>query len=107
MDTEFRLGSALYFVPRWDTNLAGYVRVTRIHPALKRPLLTVGNQLVIHPRPDASGMVARDKAGSFWVSKEAFESSRSWPGGVWMLKPVSAAASTARIASVTIGRLFA
>jgi hypothetical protein len=87
MNTEFRLGSALYFVPRWHADLASYVRVTRIHSALKRPLLTLGNQLVIAPKLDASGMVARDKAGSFWISKEAFESSRNWLGRAWKLKP--------------------
>jgi hypothetical protein len=103
MDTEFSLGSALYFVPRWDTNLASYVRVTRIHSAFKQPLLTLGNQLVITPQLHASGMVARDKAGSFWISKEAFEASRSWLGRAWRLKPF--AASTAKIASGMIGRL--
>ena len=93
MNTEFTLGSDLYFVPRWDAGLASYVRVTRIHSALKRPLLTLGNQLVIAPQLQASGMVARDKAGSFWISKEAFESSRSWFPGTWKLKPFRAAAS--------------
>ncbi|MFY9639495.1 MAG: hypothetical protein WCD20_15665 [Rhodomicrobium sp.] len=75
MTPNFRLGSPIYYVPKCDTGLAGYIPVTRVHAALRRPLLTLGNQLVIAPKLTPAGMVASDKGGSFWISKEAFEAS--------------------------------
>jgi hypothetical protein len=74
---EFSLGSRVYYVPECDTALAQYVAVTRIHARLKQPLLTLGCQLVIAPKLRRNGMLARDKGGSYWVSKEAFEASLS------------------------------
>jgi len=79
MKTEFSLGSPIYYVPKYDTGLASYIPVTRVHFALRRPLLTLGNQLVIAPELTPAGMVASDKGGSFWISKEAFEASPASP----------------------------
>ncbi len=79
MKTEFSLGSPIYYVPKYDRGLAGYVPVTRVHSALRRPLLTLGNQLVIAPKLTQTGMLARDNGGSFWISKEAFEGSPASP----------------------------
>jgi len=75
MKTEFNLGSPIYYVPKCDSGRASYILVTRVHSALKRPLLTLGNQLVIAPKLYQTGMLARDNCGSFWISKEAFEAS--------------------------------
>ncbi len=80
MKSEFSLGSSIYYVPKCDSGLASYVPVTRVHSALKPPLLTLGNQLVIAPKLTQAGMVARDKGGSFWISKEAFEGSPASAG---------------------------
>jgi hypothetical protein len=76
METEFNVGSRVYYVPEYDRGRAQYVAVTRIHTSLKLPLLTLGSQLVITPKLTRDGMLARDKCGSYWVSKEAFEASR-------------------------------
>ena len=70
---EFSVGSPVYYVPECDRALAQYVPVTHVHTSLRRPLLTLGNQLVIVPRLKRNGMLARDKGGSYWISKEAFE----------------------------------
>jgi hypothetical protein len=75
MKEEFSVGSPVYYVPKCDSALAQYVPVTRVHSSLKRPLLTLGKQLVIAPEHTRNGMLARDKGGSYWVSKEAFEAS--------------------------------
>lgn len=80
MKAGFSLGSSVYYVPRCDRGLAKYVQVTRVHFSLKQPLLTLGNQLVIAPKLTPRGMLARDKAGTFWISKEAFEG-RGQPSG--------------------------
>lgn len=73
MKEEFSVGSPVYYVPKCDAALAQYVPVTRIHSSLKRPLLTLGKELVIAPKLKGNGMLARDKCGSYWISKEAFE----------------------------------
>ena len=73
MKEEFSVGSPVYYVPECDAALAQYVPVTRVHSSLKRPLLTLGKQLVIAPKLKQNGMLARDKGGSYWISKEAFE----------------------------------
>jgi len=73
MKDEFSVGSPVYYVPECDTALAQYVPVTRVHSSLKRPLLTLGKQLVIAPKLNRNGLLARDKGGSYWISKEAFE----------------------------------
>ncbi len=73
---DFRVGSPIYYVPECDKSLAQYVPVTHVHTSLRRPLLTLGKQLVIELKPKANGMLARDKGGSYWVSKEAFEASQ-------------------------------
>jgi len=53
------------------------VPVTRVHSSLKQPLLTLGRQLVIAPKLTTDGMLARDKGGSFWISREAFEAAQA------------------------------
>ncbi|MGO9547392.1 MAG: hypothetical protein ACLPPF_21685 [Rhodomicrobium sp.] len=73
MEERFSLGLPIYYVPKHDSRLARYVRVTHVHSKLPRPLLTLGEQLVIAPKLSRSGRVAQDKCGSFWISKEAFE----------------------------------
>ena len=73
MIEEFGVGSPVYYVPECDSALAQYVPVTRVHSSLRRPLLTLGKQLVIAPKLKRNGMLARDKGGSYWISKEAFE----------------------------------
>ncbi len=75
MKTEFSLGSPIYYFPKRDTGLASYVLVTRVHSVLKRPLLALGNQLVIAPKLTPVGIAASDKGASFWISKEVFEAS--------------------------------
>jgi hypothetical protein len=73
MTEEFCVGSPIYYVPECNSALAQYVPVTRVHFSLRRPLLTLGKQLVIAPKLKQNGMLARDKSGSYWISKEAFE----------------------------------
>lgn len=73
MKEEFSVGSPVYYVPECDRTMAQYVPVTRVHSSFKRPLLTLGNQLVIVPKLKRNGMLARDKGGAYWISKEAFE----------------------------------
>ena len=70
------LGSRIYYVPECDRSLAQYLPVTHVHSSLKPQLVTLGRQLVIAPKPKGNGMLARDNAGSYWISKEAFEASR-------------------------------
>ena len=77
MIEEFGVGAPVYYVPECDSALAQYVPVTRVHPFPKRPLLTLGKQLVIAPKLRRNGMLARDKGGSYWISKEAFEAQPS------------------------------
>ncbi len=50
MKEEFSVGSPVYYVPECDAALAQYVPVTRVQSSLKRPLLTLGKQLVIAPK---------------------------------------------------------
>jgi hypothetical protein len=75
MKADFSVGCRVYYVPEYDKARARYVAVTRIHNGLRRPLLTLGRQLVITPDLKGNGMLARDKGGSYWVSREAFEAS--------------------------------
>jgi hypothetical protein len=77
MKEEFGVGAPVYYVPECDRALAQYVPVTSVHSSLKRPLLTLGRQLVITPKLRRNGMLARDRGGSYWVSKEAFEAQPS------------------------------
>jgi hypothetical protein len=79
MKEEFCVGAPVYYVPKCGKELAQYVPVTRVHSSLKQPLLTLGGQLVIAPKLTPDGMLARDKGGSFWISKEAFEAAQA-PG---------------------------
>jgi hypothetical protein len=76
MKDEFCVGSPVYYVPECGKEPAQYVPVTRVHSSLKPPLLTLGRQLVIAPKLTPDGMLARDKGGSFWISKEAFETAQ-------------------------------
>jgi hypothetical protein len=80
MNKDIGVGSRIYYVPECDKALAQYVAVTRIHASLKQPLITLGKELVIAPKLKRNGMLARDRGGSYWISKEAFEASGS--GGV-------------------------
>ncbi len=73
MQHQVRLGEEIYYVPKYDERLARYFPVTRLHLSLVPPLLTVGRDLVISPRPYADGAIARDKIGGFWISKDAYE----------------------------------
>jgi hypothetical protein len=75
MKENISLGSRIYYVPECDKALAQYVAVTRVHTTLSRPLLTLGKELVITPKLKQNGMLARDRGGSYWISKEAFEAS--------------------------------
>ena len=49
MRHNLRLGSQVYYVPRFDERLARYVPVTRLHLSLAPPLVTLDHQLVIAP----------------------------------------------------------
>jgi hypothetical protein len=77
MRHDLRLGSQVYYVPRFDERRARYVPVTRLHLSLAPPLVTLGHQLVIAPEPAADGSVARDNVGDYWVSKDAYEAYRA------------------------------
>jgi hypothetical protein len=77
MKDEFCVGTRVYFVPKCGKSPAQYVPVTRVHSSLKQPLLTLGGQLVIAPALTPDGQLARDKAGSFWITKEAFEAAQA------------------------------
>jgi hypothetical protein len=73
MHTQFRLGEKLYYVPKHDSPRGAYLTVTRLHLSLTPPLITLEGELVISPKVSKSGIVAEDRLGSCWVSKEAFE----------------------------------
>lgn len=73
MQYNVKLGSQIYYVPRFDERRARYVPVTRLHLSLAHPLLTLGQGLVIKPKPAADGIVARDTVGDYWISKDAYE----------------------------------
>jgi hypothetical protein len=77
---QVSLGAQVYYVPRYDERLARYLPVTRVHFSLVKPLVTLGHQLVIAPRPSADGTVARDKIGDYWISKDAYEAHRTRRG---------------------------
>jgi hypothetical protein len=91
MIEEFGVGSPVYYVPECDSALAQYVPVTRVHSFPKRPLLTLGKQLVIAPKLRRNGMLARDKGGSYWISKEAFEAQPRPRGAPGLGLPVASA----------------
>lgn len=84
MYKQFKLGDELYYVPKRGKQLARYVRVTRIHGSLSRPFLTLGDHIVIAPRVNKNGNVAKDHIGGFWLSKEAFEIHQAyWSRPFW------------------------
>lgn len=76
MQYQVSLGAQVYYVPRYDERLARYLPVTRVHFSLVKPLVTLGHQLVIAPKPAADGSVARDKIGDYWISKDAYDAYR-------------------------------
>ena len=94
MIEEFSVGSPVYYVPECNSALAQYVPVTRVHFSLRRPLLTLGKQLVIAPKLKQNGMLARDKSGSYWISKEAFEAQPRARGAPGLGRPVASAEGT-------------
>ncbi len=78
MSAEFSYGDRIYYVPKFDTRLARYLPVTCVRLSSKPPILVLGHHIVISPERRASGSVARDRVGSFWVSKEAYEADLAW-----------------------------
>jgi hypothetical protein len=77
MRDQVRLGEQIYYVPNYDERLARYFPVTRLHLSLVPPLVTVGSDLVIAPKPRPDGTIARDKIGGFWISKDSYEAYKS------------------------------
>ncbi len=73
MQPQVRLGAQIYYVPKFDAALARYVPVTRLHFSLNPPLVTLGHHLVIEARPSLDGTLGRDRVGTYWISKEAYE----------------------------------
>jgi hypothetical protein len=82
MRHTFRFGAKIYYVPKFDDRLARYVPITSLRLALKPPILILEHHLVISPKLGKNGNIARDRVGSYWISKEAYEASRA-PGALW------------------------
>jgi hypothetical protein len=77
MQSQVKLDTPIYYVPEYDERLARYVPVTRLHLSVIPPLVTVGGDLVIEPKPSADGKIARDKIGGYWISKDAYEADKA------------------------------
>ena len=60
-------------MPKFDVRLSRYVPITCLRLVLNPPLIVLGNHLVISPNLRSNGMLARNRVGSFWISKEAYE----------------------------------
>jgi hypothetical protein len=80
MRRQVGLDTPIYYVPKYDERLAQYFPVTRLHPSVVPPLVTVGGDLVIAPKPSADGKIARDALGGFWISKDAYEAHKARVG---------------------------
>ena len=78
MSVEYSYGCQIYHVPKFDARLARYLPVTRVRLSSKPPIVVLGHHIVISPERKANGSVARDRVGSFWVSKEAYEAYLAW-----------------------------
>jgi hypothetical protein len=78
MPEEFKYGDRIYYVPRLDKRLTRYLPVTAVRMSLVPPLLILGHTIVIRPRQKQNGIVATDRIGSFWISKEAYKAHRAF-----------------------------
>ncbi len=88
MRHQVRLYSQIYYVPQYDERLARYFRVTRLHLSVVPPLITLGSDVVIAPKPSSDGKIAGDKLGGYWISKDAYEAhkarrAQSWWGRIF------------------------
>ena len=73
MENRYRYGQRVYYVPKYDQRLARYVPITRLHLSLNPPMVVLAYHISIAPRLDKWGNVARDRVGTYWISKEAYE----------------------------------
>lgn len=77
MSYRFKYGERLYYVPKFDSRLARHVMITQLHLSQVPPLLVLGHHIRISPREQKNGKVAQTRIGSFWISKEAYETHRA------------------------------
>jgi hypothetical protein len=79
MSDQFRYNQRIYYVPRFDKRLARHVPITQLRLSQEPPLLVLGHHIRISPRPQTNGRIAETGAGSFWISKDAYEAYEAHP----------------------------
>jgi hypothetical protein len=73
MRYEFKYNQKIYYVPEFDKRLARHIPITQLRLSQVPPLLELGCQVRLSPRSQANGKVGQTGAGTFWISKEAYE----------------------------------